>query len=483
MFFPILTSLLMREWNPLLDFIISINIAIIIGTTLVLIGRLTVGERNLQWKHGFIVASLSWILLMILCAVPYYLSGHYLSFLDASFDVMSGFTTTGLTLAQDLDHMSLGLNMWRHLLTFVGGQGMVVLALTFLFRETAGAYKVYVGEAKDIELVPNVKGTARIIWLISIGYLLVGATAFWINGMLIGLSPLSSFFHGLFIFASSWSTGGFAPNSQNMLFYHSFSYEVLSIIFFILGSLNFGLHYTILKGNIKEIFRNIEIQSFVITATIISFLSIVGLAKFDVYPNAVANFRKVVYHVLSAHTTTGFGTVYARQFALEWGDFGVFLLIVAMLIGGSACSTAGGFKGLRVGVVFKGLIADIQRILSPERSVKAFKFHHIKDQILDDTLVRASSIIIICYVLLFTIGTALGVYFGYPMLDAAFESASITGNVGLSIGVTSAAMPTLLKVYYIVAMYLARLEFLSVFALIGFLLGGAKKICLSYMRE
>lgn len=378
MFFPILTSLLMREWNPLLDFIISINLAFIIGLILVIIGRSTKEKHNLQWKHGFIVASLSWILLMILCAVPYYLSGHYLSFLDASFDVMSGFTTTGLSLAQDLDHMSLGLNMWRHALTFVGGQGMVVLVLTFFFRETAGAYKVYVGEAKDIELVPNVKGTARIIWLISIAYLIVGTTAFWINGMLIGLSPLSSFFHGLFIFASSWSTGGFAPNSQNMLFYHSFSYEVLSIIFFILGSLNFGLHYTILQGNKKEIFRNIEIQSFVITATIISSLSIVGLDKFDVYPNAVAVFRKVVYHVLSAHTTTGFGTVYAKQLALEWGDFGVFLLIVAMLIGGSACSTAGGFKGLRVGVVFKGLITDIKRILSPERSVKAFKFHHIK---------------------------------------------------------------------------------------------------------
>lgn len=479
---PILTSLAFKEWNAVMDFIISINISLGTGFVMLLVGRDAACRVKFEWKHGLVVASLSWIMLMFLCAIPYKLSGHVTSFLDAAFDVMSGFTTTGLVMTQDLEHLSMGLNMWRFILTFVGGQGMVVLALCFLVKNTAGAYKMYVGEGKDIELVPNVKGTSRIIWAISMVYLGVGTLMFWINGMVIGLKPVSAFFHGLFMFMSAWSTGGFAPMTQNMLYYHSMSYEILTIVFFIIGSLNFGLHYAVWTGNRKEIFKNIETQSFFITATITSFFVVLGLSKLNIYPNAVALFRKGVYNLLSAHTTTGFANVYARQFFLEWGDFAVLMMVIAMLIGGSACSTAGGFKGLRVGIVFKGIIADVKRMLSSERRVNVFKYHHIKDNILEDGTVKSAAFIIICYVVLFTVGVGLGTYYGYPILSSAFEAASVTGNVGLSIGVTAPSMPAGLKVYYIIAMYLGRLEFVSVFVLIGFIAGGIKKVCTRYSR-
>jgi len=476
MVLPILTAVGLQEWNPFWDFVITMAISVILGLLLIIIGKQTrLNKSFVQWKHGFVVASLSWIILMFLCAVPYLLSGHANSILDACFDVMSGFTTTGMVLTQDLDHISLSLNMWRHMLTFIGGQGMIVLALTFLLKETGGAYIFYVGEAKDIDLVPNVKGTARIIWKISMVYLLIGTTALWLDGMAIGLNPLSAFFNGLFIFASSWSTGGFAPYTQNMMYYHSFSYENLTIIFFILGSLNFGLHYAILSGNKKELLKNIETQSFFITSFLASVLAVMWLARTGVYNDAIAMFRRVVYNVLSAHTTTGFGSIYARQFALEWGDFGILILVIVMLIGGSACSTAGGFKGLRIGIIFNSILADVKRLLASERNVKVFRFHHIKDQILADGLVKASALIIICYLITFAIGTLIGTFYGYPLASAAFESASITGNVGLSIGITTPGMPAAMKVYYIIAMYLGRLEFLSVFALIGFIIGGIKK--------
>lgn len=480
MLIPIITAIGFGEWNTVLDFIISINIALSLGLILIITGDKR--SKKFEWRHGLIISALSWIVLMVLCAVPYYLSGHLNSFLDACFDVMSGFTTTGLVLTQDLDHISVGFNMWRHILTFVGGQGMVVLALTFLVRDTIGAYKMYVGEGKDIELLPNVKNTARIIWIISMVYLVIGTFVLWINGILIGLKPVSAFFHGLFMFMSSWSTGGFAPMSQNLLYYHSFSYEIVTIVLFVLGSFNFGLHFAIWRGNKKEIVKNIETQSFFITVLITSLLVILGLTKLNVYPDAMSLFRKGIFHVLSAHTTTGLGTTYARQFALEWGDFGVLILIIAMLIGGSACSTAGGFKGLRVGVVFKGIVADIRKSLSSERKVKFFKFQHIKEHVLEDGMVKSAAFIIICYLVLFTIGTALGSFYGYPLTSAAFEAASVTGNVGLSIGVTSTTMPMVLKVYYIIAMYLARLEFISVFVLIGYIFGGIKKICLKYSK-
>jgi trk system potassium uptake protein TrkH len=211
---------------------------------------------------------------------------------------------------------------------------------------------------------------------------------------------------------------------------------------------------------------------------VLPILTAVGLQEWNPFWDFVitmAMFRRVVYNVLSAHTTTGFGSVYARQFALEWGDFGILILVIVMLIGGSACSTAGGFKGLRIGIIFNSILADVKRLLASERNVKVFRFHHIKDQILADGLVKASALIIICYLITFAIGTLIGTFCGYPLASAAFEAASITGNVGLSIGITAPDMPTIMKVYYIIAMYLGRLEFLSVFALIGFIIGGIKK--------
>lgn len=478
MVIPIVTALIFAEWNPLCDFVISMSISMLIGLGMILLGRRTRGNKvYVQWKHGFVVASLSWLLMMLLCAVPYSISGHTHSFLDCCFDVMSGFTTTGLVLTQDLDHLSNALNMWRHTITFVGGQGMVVLALTLLVKGTNGAYKFYVGEAKDIELVPNVKGTARIIWKISMVYLTVGTAALWIDGMVIGLKPVSAFLHALYMFESSWSTGGFAPMTQNIMYYHSLSYEIITMVIFVLGSFNFGLHYAIWQGNKKELVKNIETRSFFITSTAACLLVLAWFSKLHLYPDAVSNFRRVVFNIISAHTTTGLGSIYARQFALQWGGFGILIMVIVMLIGGSACSTAGGFKGLRVGVVFKGILKEVKKPLSSEHNMKVYKFHYMKEQILSDDIVRSSSLIILCYMVLFGVGTLLGTFSGYSFSDSAFEAASVCGNVGLSIGVTAPSTPVVLKVYDIIAMYMGRLEFMSVFALIGYAGGGFKKLC------
>ncbi|MDV3425813.1 MAG: TrkH family potassium uptake protein, partial [Bacillota bacterium] len=130
----------------------------------------------------------------------------------------------------------------------------------------------------------------------------------------------------------------------------------------------------------------------------------------------------------------------------------------------------------------KGINAEERKTLSPERQVKVYKYHYMKDQILDNAAVKSAAFIIICYIALFTIGTAIGCYYGYSMPSSAFEAASVTGNVGLSIGVSAPSMPTVMKVYYIIAMYLGRLEFISVFALIGFVFGGCKKLCLKCLR-
>ena len=468
---PLLTAVAFAEWNTALDFLNGMSIALLVGTLLTFIKP----ARNFAWQHGMVTAAFSWLFAMVLAALPYYFSGHYLHFIDATFDVMSGFTTTGLVLIQDLDHVPQGLNMWRHLLTYVGGQGMVVLALTFLVKEAAGGLKMYVGEGKDERLLPSVVHTARAIWQISLIYLGIGTAALWAAGMRIGLKPLTALLHGLWIFMGAWSTGGFAPTSLNLAYYHSLSYEVITLVIMILGSFNFALHYAALTGHRRELYRNVEIVSIIITLTLTTLLASVALIRAGVYTEVAEVFRRVFYQMVSAHTTTGFQNIYAKQFLREWNPLGIVAITIAMLIGGSACSTAGGFKGLRMGTLAAALVQDVRRLLAPESAIIVAKIHHVRDIVLNDRQVRGAALIVISYVGLFGMGVILTTLAGFSVPEAAFETASVAGNVGLSIGVTTPAMPAFLKVFYIFAMWIGRLEFLSVYVLMGFLWAGVRR--------
>jgi trk system potassium uptake protein TrkH len=462
---PLVTSIVFAEWDTALDFVISISLCLIFGYGTQALCRT---DRELGWSHGLVVASSSWIVATILGAMPHWLSGHMGSYLDAMFDVMSGYTTTGLYLIQDLDHIAHGLNMWRHLLTYAGGQGIVVIALTFLFKGAAGAYTVYVGEGKDERLLPNVVQTARAIWLVSLTWLAVGAFALAATGLALGQEPVRALLHGLWVYMGAWSTGGFAPLSYNTFYYHSLVYEVVTIIIMIAGSFNFALHWAVWTGKRKEIVRNIETISFAITLALTVLIATFGLAKAGVYPDAMSLFRKAFYQLASGHTTTGFSTIYSRAFVTQWGPIGMLAVTLAMAIGASACSTAGGIKGIRIGVIFHAFFQDIRRWISPERALVTAKYHHIKDIALNDGLVRSAMTITIAYVVLYGVMALVGVFSGYDLMDAMFEGVSAASNTGLSCGVTSPTMPDAMKALYIGAMWLGRLEFISVFALGGY---------------
>ena len=474
MLIPLTTSLLYAEWPIAVDFALSAGFTLTLGGTL-MSTLAAYRKQRLGWGEGMTVTAGAWFVGMLVCAIPYALSGNYSSYLDCCFDVMSGFTTTGLTLVQDLDHLANGLNMWRHLLTFVGGQGMVVLVLTVLAKGASGAYQMYVGEGKDERLMPNVVHTARYIWLISMAYLAVGTLCLWLAGMRAGMPVDRALLHGVWIFMSAWSTGGFAPMSQNVLYYHDSLYELITVAFFVVGSFNFALHYAVFTRRRRELLKNVETLSFALTVTVLTLIATLGLLRLNVYPDAVAMFRKGFYQLISGHTTTGFMTVYARQFYHEWGDIALFAIIVAMLIGGSACSTAGGFKGLRMGILLAAFRRDIRRVALPENMVSVRKYHHIRDVVLDDGVVRSAMMIVLAYIMTFTLGTLAGMLCGYPFAMAAFESASATGNVGLSIGLTTVATPAVMKIVILLIMWMARLEFMSILALGAYIAMKVKK--------
>ncbi|QAT17932.1 hypothetical protein BU251_09450 [Candidatus Velamenicoccus archaeovorus] len=469
MVLPVAVSVMFGETVPVVDFAIGLIASISTGVLCILVARLD-KHPEMNWMHGMVVVSLGWLVCMVLGAIPLYLSGHWKTFLDACFESMSALATTGLSLVQDLDHLSHGANFWRHLMMFLGGQGIVVVALSFLVKGGAGAFRMYVGEGRDEKILPNVAETAKFIWLVSLVYFVVGTLLLALCGHLsAGLSLREAVFHGACIFMAAFDTGGFSPQSQSIIYYQDGLFEFGTIIVMVWGAINFNLHYAIWNGKRKELWKDIEVRTFVITLGLVTLLAAAALAKGHVYGTIIGLVRRGLYQIISAHTTTGFSTIYSPQFILEWKSLALLAIIVAMGMGASICSTTGGIKMLRIGLIAKAFREDVKRFLMSDSSVVSTKFHHLKDMFLDDKLVRSAALMTIAYVLVYLFGTAAACFAGYPLLESLFESTSAAGNVGLSCGITQVGMPVFLKVVYIIQMWAGRLEFVSVLVLGGFI--------------
>ncbi|MBU4305789.1 MAG: TrkH family potassium uptake protein [Candidatus Omnitrophica bacterium] len=462
---PMALSFFLAEYSVVYDFVIGFSLSLLLGYSLLTLCKT---EEDLTWTQGMVTVALTWLIAALLGAVPLFLSGHYRCFLDAYFEAMSGFSTTGLSLIQDLDHLSFGHNLWRHLMMFMGGQGIVVFALSFFVSGASGAFRLYVGEGRDERVLPNVISTARFIWGLSLLYFIIGSLVLTLIGLKNGLPLGISIFDGVCLFMAAFDTGGFTPHSQSILFYHSRAFEAATVIIMVLGALNFKLHYELWMGNRQELKKNIEVIAFSLSVLLIFTLLSIYFVMSGTYLHKGGLFFKGFYQLISAHTGTGYQTVYNGQIANEWGDFALIMMIIAMGLGGGICSTTGGIKMLRLGVIWSGLSLDINKLLLPESSVLVKKIHHIKEIVLEPKLVQSSFIITFCFLILYVFGALVGAFLGYPFLPALFESTSAAANVGLSCGITCADMPVLLKLTYIFQMWAGRLEFISIFILAGF---------------
>lgn len=463
MLIPMSLSLTLSEWRPALDMAVGAFACFLFwGVTHVTCAD----NEGPTWMTGLVTASLSWLLAMVFSAIPLYLSGHFQSFLDACFDAMSGLATTGLSLIQDLDHLAYGTNLWRHLIMFLGGQGIIVLLLAF-FISGSRSFMMYMGEARDEKILPNVSNTARFIWTVALVYLTIGTTVLWVSLLSAGMPAARGLFHSVCLFMAGYDTGGFTPMSQSVMYYHSFWVECATILVMLLGMVNFAVHYRVWVGDRRELYRNVEMKTLATTIGVTTFAAAASLAASFVYPGAIAVFRKGFYQIISGHSGTGFQTIYPREFSLQWTSLAFFAAIVAMGLGGAACSTAGGIKALRVNISARSIIWEVRRLLSPPSAVIDQRIHHIRTVRVTDRLARGVLVVTACYVLAYLGGAVVVSMYGYPLSQALFESTSACANVGLSCGITNSSMPALVKIVFIVQMWAGRLEFMSVFLLLG----------------
>jgi trk system potassium uptake protein len=467
MVIPAVVALALGEWNSLSAFVIGASLCIGIGA--VTEARLAT-RRSLTWAHGMVTVALAWLFGAILAAVPLHLSGHYDDLLSALFEGMSGLTTTGLSVINDLDHTDLSMDFYRHLLHFAGGQGIIIVVLSLFAAGGGSIGTLYFSEARDERILPNFIRTSRFIFRVAATYAVVGTAALFIALLVAGFTPGRAIYHGINLFLGAFDTGGFSPMQASAAYYHSASVEAVMVVLMLAGAISFGLHFQLWRGDPKQVLRHLETRTLAVTTSVLFVVVCFGLLRSGTYEGTVPLLRKGLFTLVAALSSAGYQVNDGGTYLSDWGVLAPAAIVAAMAIGGMASSTAGGIKAMRVGIAAKTLLHDVRKLLQPESALVVTTYHVGKRRILRDDTARAVTSVLLLFVVTYLIGAVVGLaYGGYDITQTLFESVSATSNIGLSIGVTDPGMPRGLMAVYIVQMWLGRLEFVAVFALIGYL--------------
>ena len=471
MLIPLVVSLFFHEFETSAHYLVGVGVALALGAAL----RLTsLSPGGLERKEAMAVVGSMWIITVLIGAIPLWLSGHFSSYLDALFESVSGFTATGLSLILDIDHLSMADQMWRFTMHFLGGQGVIVVALSMgVFARTGTSFMS--AEAREEEVLPFVKRTAQFIWRFSAVVTLVGTLVVSVITLILGMEPLRAFFHALWFTIGSYDTGGFAPQSLSLMYYHSWPMEFVCMILMCMGAINFAIYARLWQGRwrtvLRDFLRDIELKTLVIWTVAILVLFTGTLIAGGIFNDLGTLVRRGVFTIVSASTNTGYQLFSTEQINTLFTSGAFMILILSLAIGGSIGSTAGGIKALRVGLVAKAVVARTRSLLSPSSIQDNTSYYHNGRRLLDNEAVNGAMLITLLFILSYVLGTVAGVVAGYDALSAVLESVSVASNAGLSSGISTAAAPWGLKVIYIVQMLLGRLEFFTILTLLAGLLG------------
>jgi len=388
-----------------------------------------------------------WLYAVLLGAMPFVISGH-LTFVKALFETVSGWTTTGLSV-MDVQSLPRIINFYRGFMQFCGGLGFVLLAL--IFAGGKNAMDLFSAEGHPDKLEPNIRSTAKIMMFIYLGFNLLGFVAY----MIFGMPWFDSLFHSM----AALSTGGFAMTTYSLADYNSLPIEVITIFLMIVGTTNFAILALLVKGKFKKFFRIGETRFFAV-ALIVMIVVVAFSGLFGLYTSFGESIRIAFFQIVSGLSTTGFSTIDFNT----WKPNMLLIVIISMLIGGGAGSTAGGIKYTRVYAMYKSIIFGIKRKFMPERAVNEAAIYKPEGKIyLSNKYMEEIGRFIFVYMILYFLGIFLLTLAGVPLDKAMFEFASAIGTVGLSIGVTTPTTGNFILIVEMIGMLLGRLEIFIVF--------------------
>lgn len=441
---PAIVSVIYGE-DCLWHFLFTIGVALLLGIVLKFASR--PDSKVIYAKEGFVIVSYAWVLMSAIGALPFFLSGEIPNYVDAFFETVSGFTTTGASILTNIEAMSHGLLFWRSFTHWIGGMGVIVFVMAIIPNIADRSMNIMKAEVPGPivgKLVPKARETARILYLIYVGMTVIMALMLICGGMPVFDSVVHTF--------GTAGTGGFGIKADSITSYSPYCQWVITV-FMLLFALNFNLYYLMLMKKFKSVFKSTELWFF---------LGLVGLSigiiTFNVYP-MYSGFEETIrtssFQVATIISTTGYATT---DFNL-WPGLSKSILLLLMIVGGCAGSTAGGLKNARVVMLIKTVYRELKKLLHP-RSVRAVNME--AKRVDEQTLSGVTSYFAIYIMCIITIFILLSIEpFGIETNLSA--TLACFNNIGPGLGVVGptgsyADYSMFSKILLSIAMLLGRLE-------------------------
>lgn len=427
-------------------------------------------RKEVKKKEGYIIVTFGWIVMSISGMLPYIFSGAIPDITNAFFETISGYTTTGASIMDDIESMPEGILFWRSLTHWIGGMGIIVLAIAILPLLGIGGMQLFAAEAPGPsadKLHPRITDTAKRLWLIYVGYTIAETILLKLAGM--------SFFDAINHALATLSTGGFSTKNASVAHWNDQPLiQYIIIVFMILAGTNFVLSYFAFKGKVQRIFKDEEFRFyllFIAVATVIVGLVIYFQANISEltpgYPMVLgkleSSFRHALFQIVAVITTTGFVTADFTQ----WTSFLTIFFFGLFFVGGSAGSTSGGIKVMRHLLIIKNGVLEFKRTLHANAVIPVrYNNKTVKEEIVYNIIG-----FFVLYMLLFIIGAMVLGFLGLDFESAIGGAASSLGNVGPALGSLNPvsnfnSLPDLAKWWCGFLMLAGRLELFTVLILL-----------------
>ncbi len=445
--FLIPISVALYYGESLKPFLFAMAIALAIGLIMRLMGPYT---EVLRYKEAFAIVSIGWLVVSLIGSIPYVLVG--IKPIDAFFESMSGFTTTGASVLTP-ENLSKSILIWRALTQWLGGMGIIVLFLAFFPSVARSGVTLFQAEYTGITVLkvkPKLRDTAITLYMTYLFFTILEVVVLSVLGV-----PL---FDAVAHTFTTLSTGGYSTHSESIAYFKDIRVEFAIAIFAIIGGTNFALLYYLLRGDFR-ILRDPEFRVYIaLIAIFTAILTFLNTNRFDLFNS----FRYSVFQVISIMTTTGYTTY---DFDL-WSDNVRFLILILMFIGGCSGSTGGGIKVLRVYVIAKYSIQQILKAAEP----KTVKIMRYGDVTIRRELMESITTFFILYIFVFIISSAIIAISGYDIITSISASAATLGNVGPGLGLAGASenyanFSDFVKLLLTLNMWIGRLEIFSVLSI------------------
>ncbi len=452
---PAVVSLLYQD-GALFPFLLSMAITFISG--LIIWHPVRAIRKELRIRDGFLVVVLFWVVLGISGALPFALgTTPHMSVVDALFESLSGLTTTGATVITGIDQLPKSILYYRQQLQWLGGMGIIVLAVAILPMLGIGGMQLYRAETpgpiKDNKLTPRITETAKALWYIYLGLTLLCGLAYWAAGM----SPFDALSHSF----STVAIGGFSTHDASLGWFDSPLIEAIAIFFMLLSGINFSLHFVAFSRLTLSPYRkDAELRTYLLTLAISAAVTVLFLLFYGTFSNPAESLRHGVFQAVSIATTTGFTTTPHYL----WPSFLPILLLFTSFIGGCAGSTAGGMKVIRFLMLFRQGVREITRLIHPNAQILV----KIGNKPLPEKVISAVWGFFSLYVASFSIMLLLLMATGLDQVTAFSALAACMNNLGPGLGDVGAHygdINAVAKTILSFAMLVGRLEVFSILVL------------------